>query len=200
MTFLTSVGIGTAVWWWYTQDVTRLTKLPPSSLLASRKDAHYSDGFELEVHVPATNSPRDEAELKRQTTRFARAFFTSPIFFPERVLLRLMYGPIPEAELSASNAFDEGDGVSCFRVVQRANSEVLLETSMRTCTWLSIEAPSPESDGRRLKLRMGSALLGPAPSSEWHLVTRLTIALHAMYSQALLAGAASQFVRLARRL
>ncbi|KAG2387863.1 hypothetical protein C9374_001457 [Naegleria lovaniensis] len=114
---------------------------------------------------------------------YARAFFTSTAFTPERYLLKLATSFSSENNQQNLNIeeinrlkFQIGDRVGVFRVVDRTEHEILLETDMKTLTWLGLSSHKPNVK----TLHFGSAVL------EQGLIVSALMPFHHMYSRYLL--------------
>ncbi|MEO0523677.1 MAG: hypothetical protein AAF088_12240 [Pseudomonadota bacterium] len=121
-------------------------------------------------------------------TELIDAFYTSPLFKAERLVLRVMArSPSTDADVRAL-ATGEAQSFAAWRVEARRDAEILLaDKAGRTKSWLSVK---PDGAGTRLffgsvvlpvKGRGGKPTLGP--------VFHSLLGAHKIYSQALLAAA-----------
>ena len=124
-------------------------------------------------------------------TEFVFAFYTSPVFRIERLILRLLAGaPSTDAE---ARWLAEGSGTSfaIWRVGERAATQLLMcDRYERTRSWFGVV---PLKDGRTL-LQFGSAVASgsdhrsAARTARGNLF-RVLLRFHVMYSQVLLHAA-----------
>ena len=124
-------------------------------------------------------------------TEFVFAFYTSPVFRIERLILRLLAGaPSTDAE---ARWLAEGSGTSfaVWRVGERAATQLLMcDRYERTRSWFGVV---PLKDGRTL-LQFGSAVVSgsdhrTAAGAARGNLFRLLLRFHVMYSQVLLHAA-----------
>jgi hypothetical protein len=155
-------------------------ELPPGALLQRhRADGAFTDSYRCTV--PGRVGLAD----------FVAAFYTTPLFRLERVVLALAGAPSRDGE---ARALGEGRGerFAVWRVEARADGQLLLaERTGRTRSWLMVE---PDADGSDTVLRFGSALLprtDPATGQpRFGALFQALLGLHDRYSRALLAAAA----------
>ena len=119
---------------------------------------------------------------------FIGAFFDTPVFRLERLLLRLFFGQrTSRADVSALAAAST-DHLAAWRVEERSAGQVLLRVGDGPIrTWLMCEGASGET-----RLYFGSALLPLAKDAQGRpkmaLLFRATLWFHQLYSRILLAA------------
>jgi hypothetical protein len=164
-------------------------ELPADALLQRlRAQGAFTDAYR--VAVP-TRTP---------LAGFVEAFYTTPLFRLERVLLRLAGAASSDAD---ARALGEGQGerFAVWHVLARSESELLLaERSGRTCSWFRVDAPTA---GAGTVLWFGSALVPrrtrPGGEPEFGRLFTALLGAHDRYSRALLAAAASRLLGAAQR-
>jgi hypothetical protein len=121
---------------------------------------------------------------------FVLAFYTSPVFWIERVILRLLAGA-PSTDTEARRLAD-GSGMSfaVWRVGERTATQLLMcDRYERTRSWFRVV---PLKDGKTL-LQFGSAVAsrrGDRPGSRMRVSpSYLLLKVHVVYSQLLLHAA-----------
>lgn len=128
----------------------KTTSLPEESFLQSyqAQDGGYADCFVLEGGEPNAPILGD----------YIFAFFNSPIFRLERVLLKtFLSAPSSTADVEAL-AFGGGVRLASWQLEERAEDQILLavkNTPVRT--WLMVSPPSPE--GGPARIYFGTALV-----------------------------------------
>jgi hypothetical protein len=146
----------------------------PGSLLdACRNEGAYADTYAVEI---ARDVPM---------AMFIEAFYTTPLFKAERLVLALLAAPSTDGQARAL-ATGRRDTFAAWTVEHRADDEILL-AALRTRSWLAVE---PGTEGTRLlfgsavmprRNRDGDASLGAGFTG--------LLGLHRLYSRALLASA-----------
>ena len=142
--------------------------LPAISLLARHRGPEcYRDAFC--AHVPRAVS----------LSEFIAAFYSSPAFTPERMLLHLIGKGASRGDITAL-ADGQSENFAAWSVEAREDHAILLRDFQdRTCSWLCVE---PVENGARLWF--GSGVRKPQG-----LVFRALMGFHRAYSRVLLAGA-----------
>ena len=155
----------------------RSTSVPESSLLQRYSDSGaYVDCYATEISTPATHA------------QFVEAFYTTPLFKLERLLLGLVVS-CPSTDAQAKELAQGRRGsFAAWQVESRASNEVLLRAG-RTRSWLMVA----ESPGKPTRLMFGSAVV-PARSpragrSRLGVGFRALLGFHKLYSRALLLSA-----------
>ncbi|MDM4770959.1 hypothetical protein [Solimonas sp. SE-A11] len=149
--------------------------VPAGSLLdAHRLAGSYTDCFVAEMAGDIS------------TAQFVEAFYTTPLFRLERLLLTLVFRPSSDAAARQLASGQRGD-FAAWQVEQRRADELLMAAG-RTRSWLQA-APSAEGTC----LHFGSAIVparGSAPGGDpLGSVFRALLDLHLLYSRALLRAA-----------
>jgi hypothetical protein len=129
---------------------------------------------------------------------FVFAFYTSPVFRLERLLLGLAGAPANDADALAL-AQGASAAFSMWYVGQRTADQLLMcDRYERTRSWFRAASP----DGDRTLLQFGSAVAAasasPAQARGRGSVFRLLLVFHIVYSQLLLSAARSRVTRLSR--
>lgn len=157
------------------------SQVPAGSLLGRYvASGAYADCYVTELAAAITHA------------QFVEAFYTSPLFRLERLLLGLFMGrPSTDAQ---ARQLAEGELASfaAWSVESRAENELVLAVG-RTRSWLMVAA-SPGAPPARTRLYFGSAVVPPRTSSGargsmgW--VFTALLGFHKLYSRALLWSAA----------
>lgn len=164
----------------------RSTQVPARSLLNGYAGSGaYVDCYVTEISASATHA------------QFVEAFYTTPLFKLERLLLNLLISrPSTDAE-AKQLAHGEISSFAAWRVESRAPNEVLLSAG-RTRSWLMVSS-SPENPAGGTQLMFGSAVV-PRRSAKpgagslgagFHAL----LGFHKLYSRALLHSAKSRLSR-----
>ena len=161
----------------------RVSPLPAQALLSRYADAGaYTDCFAAEIGRPVSQA------------KFVEAFYTSPAFMIERMVLGLFLAkPFSHAQ-ARQLAAGELSVVSAWRVEDRNASELLMCDFLgRTRSWLMVAATSEQSTC----LYFGSAVvpgkgLGRPVVA---MVSKALLGLHKLYSRVLLGSARRRLVR-----
>lgn len=147
----------------------RVASLPGDALL-HRYDARsdcYTDCYAAPVGAP---------DLATCIT----AFYSTPLFGVERLVLRLAGHPSTGADITALAA--GADQFAAWTVEDRSPDQILLrDVTGRTRSWLCLRAG---------QLYFGSAVLPPRPGAGLGPVFTALLPLHKLYARALLAAAA----------
>jgi hypothetical protein len=143
-------------------------KIPDNSLLASFGGVEdYRDCFCRQVSGGVA------------LAEYVERFYSSMAFLPERVILSLIGRGATKANIRAL-ASGEADGIAVWKVVERRDDQILLESKgTGTASWLAVE----QSDDAKTKLLFGS-WVGRLEQSGWRVMERP----HRWYSRMLLAG------------
>lgn len=153
------------------------TSVPEHSLLQRYSDSGaYVDCYTTEFSARASHS------------QFVEAFYTTPLFRLERLVLGAVASCSSTDAQVKELAHGQRESFAAWQVESRAPNEVLLRAG-RTRSWLMVSA----SDGARTRLMFGSAVL-PKPSAQsgsGHLggTFRALLGFHKLYSRALLLSA-----------
>ncbi|KAF0981487.1 hypothetical protein FDP41_012144 [Naegleria fowleri] len=133
-------------------------------------------------------------ETHPNVEEYARAFFTSKAFTPERYVLKLATS-FSSNEQNRQNLnieeikrlnFQIGDQVGVFRVVDRNENEILFETEVGTLTWLGFSNNGHSPNGKTL--HFGSAVL------KQNFLVKVLTPFHHLYSRYLLGFAKQQLM------
>ncbi|MFN9489175.1 MAG: hypothetical protein ACK59Y_05270 [Betaproteobacteria bacterium] len=154
--------------------------LPATALLARHAaSGAYTDCFCTEIEGCCTHA------------EFVEAFYTTPLFKLERLILRLALARSSTDAEARQLARGERDQFAAWTVEARAAHQLLLtDMAGRTRSWLMTEALEA---GARTRLFFGSAVLtrrdaqGGRHSPGWSFSVLLGV--HRLYSRALLAAA-----------
>ena len=154
------------------------TNLPRDALLAryavdadGGAFAHYTDCFSVTVH--------DDVDLER----YVKAFYTTPLFRSERLVLRLVGSRSRDSDIDAVLA-GRGDRFAAWTVEDRTARQLLMcDVNGRTRSWFMVE----ELTTGETRLYFGSAVLadGDAVPTSYGVL----LSLHRLYSRALLSAA-----------
>lgn len=120
---------------------------------------------------------------------YIEAFYTSPVFKPERWLLGVVLGRRANDADAAALAAGHVETFSAWRVEARADDQIVLATG-RTRSWLMV-APRADGAAPQTTLFFGSAVLPRARGGLGWTVDALT-GLHKLYSRVLLRAAAKR--------
>jgi hypothetical protein len=149
--------------------------VPPDTLLANcqRKGAYadcYVTEFERAIALP----------------EYVEAFYTTPLFKVERLILRLLVSR-PSSDLDAKAlATGNANTFAAWNVEGRGTDQLLLaDVSGKTRSWLMVE---PASGGQHTRLYFGSAII-PGRNGQLGWSFRLLLGFHKFYSRALLRAA-----------
>ena len=161
----------------------RPTAVPQACLLQRYAGSGaYADCYTTEIAGQATHA------------RFVAAFYTTPLFKLERLLLGLLAGR-PSTDAQATElAQDRRDAFAAWQVEARSTDELLLRAG-RTRSWLMVSS----LPGGATRLWFGSAVLParsgtsgpPRLGASFHAL----LGFHRLYSRALLASARSRLSR-----
>ena len=160
----------------------RLTEVPPHSLLSRYVGSGaYVDCYDTEVSGAVSHA------------QFVEAFYSTPLFKLERLLLRLLASrPSTDAE-AKQLARGERSSFAAWRVEARAADEVLLSAG-HTRSWLMVGPCLVRTSGTRLLF--GSAVVHTPSSKSEGSSLGTTFAwllpFHRVYSRALLLSAKSR--------
>ena len=159
------------------------TEVPAHSLLKRYTESGaYVDCYVTEISVFATHA------------QFVEAFFTTPLFKLERLLLKLLISrPSSDAE-ARQLAHGERSSFAAWRVESRAPNEVLLAAG-RSRSWLMVSSLAELPFGGT-RLMFGSAVL-PRRSAQpgrdsFGAGFQALLGFHKLYSRALLQSAKSR--------
>lgn len=156
------------------------TVLPEDALLQvyAERDDCYADCYSTEISESVS------------LVRYVSAFYTTPVFRMERLVLR-MFASAPSSDIEAQQmASGERRSFAAWRVEKRSDNQLLMcDFSGRTRSWFKVEHP----DGRSgAKLFFGSTVVPAAdsePGAGLGLVFNALLGFHKVYSRVLLASA-----------
>ena len=153
----------------------RAIQIPAASLLSRyQQPGTYADCFYTHVPGAATHA------------QFVEAFYTSPLFKLERILLGVFIArPSTDAE-ARRLALGERSTFAAWRVEASAPNEVLMSAG-RTRSWLMV-VPSAEGRGPGTQLLFGSAVV-PGRGGRLGAGFHALLGFHKLYSRALLLSA-----------
>lgn len=155
--------------------------LPANALLARyARDGAYTDCFAAEVAGPI------------DCARYVEAFYTTPLFKAERVILKFAIAA-PSSDTQARQvAGGHLDRFAAWRVEARAPGQLLMcDLFGRTRSWFMVE-PVTGSPSARTRLYFGSAVTRTATNRR---TFRWLTGLHVLYSKALLSSACRRIER-----
>ena len=161
----------------------RATEVPAHSLLKRYTESGaYVDCYVTEISALATHA------------QFVEAFYTTPLFKLERLLLKLLISrPSSDAE-ARQLAHGERSSFAAWRVESRAPNEVLLAAG-HTRSWLMV-SPLAELPFGGTRLMFGSAVLPKRPAQlgrdRLGAGFQALLGFHKLYSRALLQSAKSR--------
>jgi hypothetical protein len=168
----------------------RPAEVPPESLLGRYANSGaYTDCYVTELPLEVTHA------------QFVEAFYTTPLFKVERLLLSLFLSR-PATDLQAKQlAAGQLASFAAWSVESRAENELVLSAG-RTRSWLMVIASSGSASSRT-QLLFGSAVLPSRGSSvgrdNMGLVFTALLGFHKLYSRALLLAARSRLSSQFRR-
>jgi hypothetical protein len=149
--------------------------LPPQALLARyAHDGAYTDCFATEIagHI--------------DLARYVQAFYTTPLFRTERLILRLAIRAASTDEQARQVARGAIERFAAWRVEDRAPNQLLMcDIHGSTRSWFMIE-PVGEDSSPHTRLYFGSAVVAAALRRP---LFRLLLGFHVLYSKALLRSA-----------
>ncbi|MDO9115950.1 MAG: hypothetical protein Q7U63_19400 [Polaromonas sp.] len=166
------------------------SELPPGALLGKYQHGKaYADCYVTEIAQQVSHA------------EYVQAFYTTPLFKVERLLLaRLLSKPSTDAQASqlASGTLDS---FAAWSVEERREDQLLMcDFQGRTRSWLMVIPVEAESSGGT-RLYFGSAVV-PARAARAGTRTpglglsfRLLLGFHKLYSRALLSSAKSRLLR-----
>ncbi|MEO3414486.1 hypothetical protein AAFO92_07525 [Roseovarius sp. CAU 1744] len=156
--------------------------VPPGTALNAyaQKPGYYTDCFAVEV-----DGTVDFAD-------YVEAFYTTPIFKAERLVLRVFAG-LRSSDLDARQlALGKLDRFAAWQVAERSDRQLLMKAIGRTSSWFMTQ-DCGTADGPRTRLLFGSVVApkgpdGAAQPAMGPLFTAL-LGAHRVYSRLLLAAA-----------
>lgn len=164
----------------------RQTPLPETALLLRYGvGANYTDCLVLDLDIPVT------------LPSFVEAFYTTPLFRMERLILAVAARPSTDAGVRAL-AEGQIESFAAWKVEERNPDQILLrDVTGRTRSWFMVSA---RSDGRSgTQLSFGSAIVAvpgrAGQEASIGPVYRALTGVHVVYSRALLSAAASRLGR-----
>ena len=149
--------------------------VPPDTLLANCqcKGAYadcYATEFERAIALP----------------EYVEAFYTTPLFKVERLILRLLVSRPSSDQDARALATGNAHTFAAWNVEGRVADQLLLtDVSGKTRSWLMV---APAADGQRTRLYFGSAVV-PGSTGQLGWSFRLLLGFHKRYARALLRAA-----------
>lgn len=149
--------------------------VPPDTLLAScQRAGAYTDCYVTEfarvIALP----------------EYVEAFYTTPLFKVERLILRLLVSRPSSDQDAKALATGNANTFAAWRVEGRGADQVLLaDISGKTRSWLMV---APAASGQHTRLHFGSAII-PGRNGQLGWSFRLLLGFHKLYSRALLRAA-----------
>jgi len=144
--------------------------------------------------TPGCVADNFQATLSRPVTldAYIAAFFDTPLFRLERLILRLFAGRATTRADVEALAAGRADNFAMWHVVERSATEIMLAVDRsRIRTWLAIVPP--EKPGEPTILRFGSAILPKSVSASGNgdvgFLFRALTGFHNLYSRLLLRAA-----------
>ena len=156
-------------------------ELPSGALLARyRANGAYTDCYTTTVQHRVAHA------------RYVEAFYTTPLFKVERLLLTWFAGrPSTDAEAQRLAA-GETSTFAAWSVEAREDNQLLLcDFTGRTRSWL-MSAPEPTAPSSATTLFFGSAVVPRTPHGPMGSGFRALLGFHHLYSRALLRSAVSR--------
>ncbi len=160
------------------------TELPEATLLAQlRSQGCYADCFSLAVPFAVTQAA------------FVEAFYTTPLFKSERLLLQLLAGARSTDSQALALAHGTITSFAVWSVTQRTDNELLLtDKTGRTSSWLMV-GPEATHDRPSTRLFFGSSIKPkrnprPGEAPKFSGLFQALLGLHNLYSRKLLEAAA----------
>lgn len=161
--------------------------IPEAALLDRlRKAGCFVDCFTTVLPIPVT------------CPQFVAAFYTTPLFKAERLVLRLVLGRRSTDRQAQELADGNGDRFAVWRMAERTADEILLTDERgQTSSWLMV-SPEPTPDADHTRLFFGSAIkprsLGPTGEPKLGPVFQAILGFHEIYSRLLLQAAANRLL------
>lgn len=159
--------------------------LPEVALLARyRREGAFTDCYAVDVPGVISHA------------RYVAAFYTTPVFRLERLILKWAVSRPSSAAQAEQLAAGEIETFAAWRVESRAENQLLLaDLRGRTRSWLMV-APIETKNGAATRLYFGSAVIPEqnvgAGRPTLGLVFRALLGFHAIYSRVLLSAAQSR--------
>lgn len=166
------------------------TELPEGTLLhALRRAGCFADCFTMTIPHAVTQA------------EFVEAFYTTPLFKAERLVLRVLAWRRSSDQEAFELANGTRDGFAVWRVAGRAANQILLtDETGQTSSWL-MTVPASAPDGPVTRLYFGSAIrprsVNPDGKPQFSPIFHALMGFHTIYSRHLLQAAAARL--LARR-
>ena len=149
--------------------------VPPDTLLANWR----CTGAYVDCYVT-------ESERAIALPEYVEAFYTTPLFKVERLILRLLVSRPSSDKDARALAAGNANTFAAWKVEERRADQILLaDVSGNTRSWLMV---APASDGQRTRLYFGSAVV-PGSTGELGWPFRLLLGFHKRYARALLRAA-----------
>lgn len=167
--------------------VFRASALPGNALL--RK---YDDGYSF------TDCYRTEVKGVIPFAVFVEAFYTTPLFRLERLILKWLARRPSTDEDARSLAQGTADTFAAWQVEARAENQLLMRAG-RTRSWFMVEPVMQDDGSVATRLHFGSAVVAqaalPGGKPELGFLFRALLGFHRVYSRALLRAAAHRVTR-----
>jgi hypothetical protein len=168
-----------------------MASVSPSELPATALLRYYqSHGAYADCYVTDIQGPVSQ-------TQFVEAFYTTPLFKLERLLLRWLAAK-PSTDTDAKNlAAGTLDAFAAWRVERRDTNQLLLsDFTGRTKSWLMVATVEPASGTAKTCLYFGSAIVPKVDRKTGRrslgLLFHALLGFHKLYSRALLQAARSR--------
>lgn len=153
----------------------------------------YNDGHSF------TDSYCTDVDGAISLAAFVEAFYTTPLFKLERIILKWAVNRPSTDEQAAALAAGALDKFAAWHVENRTETQLLMNAG-RTLSWFMVEPIAQPSVGAATRLYFGSAVVAkasaPGASPELGFLFSALLGFHKLYSRALLHSARS---RLAQR-
>ena len=164
------------------------TELPATALLWQlRQDGSHTDCWTTQLPIGVTQA------------QYVEAFYTTPLFKAERLVLRLLARKPSTDQGARDLAQGRCDAFAAWRVAQRRPDQILLtDQTGRTSSWLMVVPDRGPSAGTGTRLFFGSAVTGrrnhTTGQREFGLVFHALLGFHKLYSRLLLQAAAARLL------
>jgi hypothetical protein len=166
----------------------RTSHFPPGALLSRyEKDGCHTDCYVTDIPVSVSHE------------QFVLAFYTTPLFKLERLILKLAASRPSTDEQAAVLASGQGENFAAWSVEDRCSNQILMcDFQGRTRSWLMTE-DIENGDIPGTRLLFGSAVVPVRNNRTGEeglgTIFRLLLGFHKLYSVALLSSAAAKLIR-----
>jgi hypothetical protein len=163
------------------------TELPEAALLRQlQRNGGHTDCYTTQLPMRVTQA------------EYIEAFYTTPLFKAERLLLRLLASKPSTDQGARDLAQGRSDAFAVWRVAQRRPEQILLtDMTGRTSSWL-MAVPDEGPERVTTRLFFGSAVTGRTNHTtgrrEMGLVFHALLGFHKLYSRLLLQAAAARLL------